>query len=337
MSSTDPPAADPINDYSIWLQLPLELWTLFILPSCSLEMSLVSPAWRHLAFPLTFHDPRVARCFGHTRFCILDSPCAHGHVSVVRELLQHPMLHLAAENHEPTYLLHACEYAHVEVVRLLLASPKVQSNITHAQANDLGLLHFNLKRILVEWGEKNFVWTPSVTRQVLILELILPEYPRLDDLFETACRSGLDTRILRLFLEHPRIDFEHDNYRSLRSACVCGILANIRLLLADKRLTVTVESCESLFLAINRYTIHKGGGGRKTHAVEILKVLLQDERIYNNQEACEQTLLAIAGTLFLTNPLARGLIRRWALALGIITPDQVGADVLPLLFVQDAT
>ena len=147
-----------MEDFSIFLQLPLELWTLFILPSCSLEMSLVSPAWRRLAFSLTFHDPRVAHLFDGSPI-ILNAPCARNHISVVRELLKLPSL--TRFHHKPTYFLYACKYGHVELVRLLLQSPKVHSALSTPYA----LVSFKawFAKIFAKWGQQKHIFTPSVT------------------------------------------------------------------------------------------------------------------------------------------------------------------------------
>ena len=157
----------------------------------------------------------------------------------------------------------------------------------------------------------------------MILQLI----PQVDVLFEMACRYGLDTRILRLFIEHPSIDLGRDNNLSLRNACVCGNLDNIRLLLAaDTRPDIMVDYSQ-LFVAAGQYT-----GDDRRHISKILKVLLRDKRIYYNTNVCKQILCAIVRILFCCDPDARRMIRRWGLALGILSPDQVEAGVTPFLF-----
>lgn len=261
--------------------LPLELWQKHILPTCSLEMSVISRDWRRVSFDLIFDDPRVDVCRDNNY--PIRMAASLGYTHIVRQLLKCPKVDPLywGDKDGMTALEWACQNGHVDTVRELLGSPVVQKQLLSGDGNIASTFNTFITKYLKDKvkGTHQRPDGPSESTVLLIAAELLANTADPWRIFTDLCARADLPCIVKVFLSLPTFDPSGHNNIVFLTACKHLRYQTVTLLLQDKRVDPREPDNTPIKVACEQ-GYHM-----------LLEVLLGDPRIQNDDATYRSLML----------------------------------------------
>lgn len=205
----------------------------------------------------------------------LKSACEHGHLELVKMLLQDKRVNPSANNNEA--LNSAISADCLKIVELFLKDKRIQINhsviiIALHSYNDK-IVKMLLKNCKINLSDdNNYIIKYAASENLIETVKFLLEKSEVDPTvednypFRMACRKGR-LEVVKILLQDPRIDPSADDNYAFRWSSRYGHIEIVKLLLMDKRVDPSAGDNHALRMA-----------ARFGH-LDVVELLLQDDRV----------------------------------------------------------